>query len=241
MIRDINLRDMTDLGLISVMPVGALVLVALLTVSFCLALGDRQLRPWVAFTHLVVLIVILYGVTVFLAPEARSATVYRHVGIIDHIIRHGAVDGNIDAYFNWPGFFALGAVITQAAGLDNALKLAPWAPLVFNFLYLPPLLVIFRWASDDPRVWWLGLWVFFSANWVGQDYLAPQTVSFTLWFAILAALLTRFTPRPVALAGSLRGIRARLRDERAAIEQRGPQRRGAGVLLMVVAIFAAIV
>ena len=80
------------------------------------------------------------------------------------------------------------------------MEMAGWSPLVFNLLYLPPLLVIFRWATDDARVWWLGLWVFFSANWVGQDYFSPQAVAFALWLAMLAALLTRFTPRPAVLA-----------------------------------------
>ena len=30
-------------------------------------------------------------------------------GIIDTLIRDGGVDGTIDAYFSWPGFFALAA------------------------------------------------------------------------------------------------------------------------------------
>lgn len=196
----IPLRDMTDIGLISVMPASALALLALLTISFCLALYGRPLRPWVAFLHVAALIVILYGVTAFIEDNARFSSVYRHIGIIDNIIRNGDVDPNIDAYFNWPGFFALGAMISQAAGLDSPLAMAGWGALVFNFLFLAPLLVIFRWASDDPRVWWLGLWVFFSANWVGQDYLSPQAVAYTLWLAMLAALLTWFTPRPAVLA-----------------------------------------
>ena len=113
------LREMTDLGLVSVMPVTALALLALLTVSFCIALQDRPLRPWVTCIHVVALIVILYGVTAFVEAEPRVATVYRHVGIIDNLARNGSVDGTIDAYFSWPGFFGLGALVTQAAGLEQ--------------------------------------------------------------------------------------------------------------------------
>lgn len=249
-IQGIRLRDMTDLGLISVMPVSALVLLALLTLSFCLTLKDRPMRQGVAFAHVVVLIVILYGVTAFIQPEPRIASVYRHVGIIANLIGTGEVDPSIDAYFNWPGFFALGALFTEAAGLKSPMPLAAWGPLVFNLLFLAPLLVIFRWASDDPRVWWLGLWVYFSANWVGQDYLSPQAVAFTLWLAILAALLTWFTPRPPVLARrpslswaigllDVRRIPDRLRAERDAA---GGARVGVGgIVLTVVLIFAAIV
>ena len=93
-ISGIRLRDMTDFGLISVLPVTALALLALLTVSFCLALRERPLPPWVAFSHVFVLIVILYGVTAFLEPEPRIASVYRHVGIIDNLPdHHGRLDG----------------------------------------------------------------------------------------------------------------------------------------------------
>ena len=97
-------------------------------------------------------------------PEPRGAPVYRHVGIIDYIVRNGAVDPNIDAYFNWPGFFGLGALFSDAAGFASPLAMAAWAPLAFNLLFLPMLVAIFRWASDDPRVLWLGLFVFYAAN-----------------------------------------------------------------------------
>src|SRR5919107_4559413 len=80
-ISGVNVREMSDVGLISVMPIPALALLVALTLSFCLALFERPVRPWVAASHVVVLIVILYGVTAFLEPEGRIATVYRHVGI----------------------------------------------------------------------------------------------------------------------------------------------------------------
>jgi hypothetical protein len=112
--------------------------------------------------------------------------------------------------------------------------------------------VIFRWASDDPRVWWLGLWVFFSANWIGQDYLSPQAVGFTLWLAILAALLTWFTPRPAVLAhGSRlawlaalldpRRLRERWRREGETLDSETAPGRRAALLLTIVVIYAAIV
>ena len=217
----VRLREMNDLGLISVMPLSALVLLLVLTVSFCLSLSGRPLRFWVPLSHVLVLVLILHGVTVLLEVVPRGAVVYRHAGIIDYIVRNESVDPSIDAYFNWPGFFGLGALISEATG-SSPLAMGRWAPLAFNLLFLPMLVAIFRWASDDPRVTWLGLWVFYSANWVGQDYLSPQAVGFTLWLSMLALLLTWFTPRPAELAvrpslrvlrGALapRGLRARLR------------------------------
>jgi hypothetical protein len=199
-IRDVNLRAMTDMGLVSVLPHATILLLFLLTVSFCLSLARRPLNPVVPLIHVIVLVVILYGVTAFLEPEPRFGSAWRFVGIIDYITRHGSSDPNIDAFFNWPGFFALGALITKAAGFQNALSILAWGPLVFNLLFLAPLVVIFRWASDDRRVTWLGLWVFYSTNWVAQDYISNQAMGYTLWLSTLAALLTWFTPRPSRLA-----------------------------------------
>jgi hypothetical protein len=199
-IRNVQLARMNDLGLVSVLPDSVIVLLFLLTISFCLSLTRRPPEPLVALLHVVVLIVILYGVTTFIEGQPRVSAVYKHVGVIDYIGRHGSVNTSIDAYFDWPGFFALGALITKAAGFHSALAFAAWGPLVFNLLFLPPLFVIFRWASDDPRVRWLGLWVFYSTNWVAQDHISPQATGFLLWLSILAALLTTFTPRPAALA-----------------------------------------
>ena len=218
-ISGVDLRDMNDLGLVSVMPAASLLLVLVLTVSFCLALA-RGASSWVVLSHVVVLIVILYGVTAFLEHEPRFQTVWRHAGVMDYIDRHGSVDPAIDAYFNWPGFFVLGDVISNVAGFSSPLSMAAWAPLAFNLLFLPPLLVIFRSVTSDPRLVWSSVWIFFSANWVGQDYLAPQAAGFLLWLTIAAIVLTGFV-QPGA-------------GERPAL-QRG------GFVLVVAVLFTAIV
>ena len=218
-ISGVNLRDMNDLGLVSVMPVASLVLVVALTVSFCVALV-RGANSWVVLSHVLVLIVMLYGVTAFLEHEPRFQTVWRHVGVMDYIGRHGSVDPSIDAYFNWPGFFVLGDVLSNVAGLRSPLSMAAWAPLAFNLLFLPPLLVIFRSATRDPRLVWASVWVFFSANWVGQDYLAPQAAGFLLWLSIAAIVLAGFVQ-----PGAARGTTL----------QRG------GSVVVVTVLFAAIV
>jgi len=196
----VYLWDMTDVGLISVLPPSALLAIAFLTVSFAFALRRDQPDPVVLLAHVLVLMLMLYAVTALLEPVPRFSSVYRHVGIIEYITAHGSVDPGIDAYFNWPAFFGLGGLLTKIAGWDSAIAMAAWAPMVFNLLYLPPLLVIFGWATDDLRVKWLAVWVFYSANWVGQDYLSPQAVGFLLWLAMLAILLRWFAPRVAGLA-----------------------------------------
>jgi hypothetical protein len=187
-IRHVDPRAMSDLGLISVMPATSIALLLALTVSFAFALG-RNVRTPLVLSHVVVLIVMLYGVTAFVEAEPRFQPVWKHVGVIDYLERHGSVNPSIDAYFNWPGFFVLGGVITKVAGFSSPLAIAAWGPLAFNLLFLPPLVVIFRSMTTDPRLVWLSVWIFFSANWVGQDYISPQAVGFLIWLAIAAIVL----------------------------------------------------
>ncbi len=234
-IRHVDLRAMTDLGLVSVLPRAAILLLVLLTVSFCLSLVRRPLNAVVPLVHVVVLVVTLYGVTGILESVPRFASGWKFVGIIDYISHHGSANPHIDAFFNWPGFTTLGALITNAAGFHNALAIAGWAPLFFNLLFLAPLVVIFRWASDDSRVTWLGLWIFYSTNWVAQDYLSDQAMAYALWLAILAALLTWFTPRPSKLlARAPQGPRVQTESNYA-------RRRRAALVVLIVVMYAAIV
>jgi hypothetical protein len=247
----VRLAGMTDLGLVSVLPVSAIALLFALSVSFAVALAGRPRWP-VLLAHVLVLIVVLYGVTAFVEPEPRFSTVWKHVGIIDYIAHRGSVNPSIDAYFNWPGFFALGAFITKAAGFGSALAIAAWGPLVFNLLVLPPLYVLLRWATEDRRLVWLSLWVFYATNWVGQDYIAPQAVGFLLSASLAAILVTWFTPRPTTapVRFSLRGAIRRLDARRlgsgtvspgADTLSLAPPVQRIGLLVIAVIIFAATV
>ena len=86
----------------------------------------------------------VYGVTNLVEDEPRFGSVYRHVGIIDHLVRYQEIERTIDAYFDWPGFFGLGALLVDAGDLASALPFAEWATVVVNLMYLGPLLLIFR-------------------------------------------------------------------------------------------------
>jgi hypothetical protein len=243
----LRLQNMTDLGLISAMPLLTLACLAALTISFAIVLHRRPLSQLAAATHVIVLIVALYGLTEFVEPITRFGTVYRHVGIIDVLQTRNEINPRVDAYFNWPGFFAFGDLLVKLAGWRNALAFAAWGPLFYNLLYLPPLLMIFRWATGDARLRWLAAWIFFSGNWVGQDYVSPQATAFLLWLAMLALILHYLVPSPRTIAAAA--------SARATIRQFGPRAlrargvtlasvsltRESGVLLVVLLLYAAIV
>ena len=218
-LRDVDPRQMTDVGLVSVLPLATYALIAVLTMSFVALLAARPLSQGVVLLHVVVLAVLLYGTTSVIEEIPRFAATWRHLGITDYIMRTGQVNPNIDAYFNWPGFFVLLAFLTKNAGLGSAVVFAKWTPVFFSLLYVAPLIVIFRRATADGRVVWLAIWVFLCANWVGQDYLSPQGLSYFLYLAVLA-LLVRFFVN-LEPGGSLR-TRLRLRRNARPHQNVGP-------------------
>ena len=115
-IGNVNPREINDIGLASVLPGRVLFALVLLTVSFCLLLHRRPLNVPVAVLHLGILIFMLYGMTSFIEEVPRFAVSWRHAGVADYLVQHGRVDPKIDAYFNWPGFFALAALFTKLTG-----------------------------------------------------------------------------------------------------------------------------
>jgi hypothetical protein len=207
--RGADLATMTDMGLASVLPPIYFVALGTLTITFTISLRRPDPPALLLAAHLVVLIVMLYGVAPLVEETTRTAIEWKLRGITDHILSTGGVDASIDAFFNWPGFFIVMGFFTQLAGLSNPADSFPaWSPVFFNLLYLLPLFMIMRTASANPRVPWLGVWFFCIANWIGQDYLSPQALNYFLFLVILAVLLKFFSPARGAGLGPLNVIAA---------------------------------
>lgn len=195
-LRSIDLGHMNELGLVSVFPPATIVALAILLVSFCLALHQPKLRTPVLALHILLLIFMLYGVTALIEAEPRFSVVYRHAGYTEFIMRTGTVDTNLDAYFSWPGFFVLSAFVTRITGLPSILSIAAWAPVFYNLIYLLPLYNIFTSATLNKRLVWLGLCFFYLTNWIGQDYYSPQGLNLFLYLVVIAILVKWFKAPP---------------------------------------------
>ncbi|HET7093206.1 MAG TPA: hypothetical protein VFI22_07010, partial [Thermomicrobiales bacterium] len=170
----IQIDRIDDLGLISALPAPFFAALIMLTVGYCWTLRQRPLSLPLLALHVVLLIVMLYGVASAVEGLPRYHSVWKHFGVIDYIQRTGQVNPRIDAYFNWPGFFILFAFIADIAGLRDWPQFANWIPVFLNLLYLGPLLVILRTATKDVRLIWLAIWLFYLTNWIQQDYFSPQ-------------------------------------------------------------------
>jgi hypothetical protein len=213
----LDLRRVGDYGLVPVLPVSYYLALAALLTSFSIALVRRGTPSTLLALHVVVLIVLIHG-TLALAYEApRYAWVYKHVGVVDYVIRHGQVDRSIDIYHNWPGMFALSALATQLAGGTSPLPLVAWAQPGFSLLDLAALVFVFRSLALDRRLVWLGAWIFFAANWVGQEYFSPQALTFFLSLVLLGVCLRWLRAEPA----DQRPARAARRGRLAGLVNRG--------------------
>jgi hypothetical protein len=198
-------EDIGPFGLVQAMKPMLYVGLALLTASFVTVLFFHRSSPALLLAaHVATLVVLLHGAATIVEPSPRFTAAWLHVGFADYIARTGHTLP-LDARMSWPGFFALAAMVTRAAGLPDAMPLLGWTPVVFNLLYGMAVYLIARNTTPNRRAAWLATWLFYPANWVGQDYFAPQALNYLFYLLIIVALLMWFRP------SRLQGVRRRLR------------------------------
>src|SRR6476620_4909906 len=87
---------MTDLGLVSVLPLATFAALSLLTLSFAITIASRfQSRRYFRLlmaAEIFLLVMILYGTPALVEVVPRSSTMWQHLGVDDYIAGHGAVD-----------------------------------------------------------------------------------------------------------------------------------------------------
>jgi len=187
----VNLRSMNAVGLLSVMPVTFFASLALLTAGFMFAFDRHPNRRLLLAGYLATLATVIHGTPALLYGTVRYSWSWKHLGVVDFIQRHGAVDPDaqfLGIYHSWPGLFALTATVSDVTGIDPR-TIAIWTPLVLTLLELLALWLIFQVLVDDQRIVWLGLWLFTVGNWVGQEYFSPQGFTFLLYLTVLAVAL----------------------------------------------------
>ncbi len=244
---------MSDAGLVSVLGWQVFAAFALLGLAFSIAIGGSRPR-YLPAGQAVLLVLMVQGIPALAEPHPAYFTAYLHVGFVDEIVRNAHTVPELDARFNWPGAFALGALVTAAGGAPSAMTFLRWAPVFFNLAYLAPLWLIGRSVIADQRARWLALWLFVAANWVHQDYLSPQAVAYFSYLVVIAVVLRYFsdtvrapgevtttgeapdpgTPRPVA------GILSRLRSFPSDLTVVGPPADDAQVRFLLRALTALV-
>ncbi len=188
---DVDLRAMTDVGLVSVLPWTFFVALALLTVGFLFVNEYRSHRRLLVAGYLVLLSAMAHATPALLYGNVRYAWSYRHLGVVEFIQRNGGVASDAEfqqIHHAWPGLFTATAMFSDVTGIE-ASTLAIWTPFAFSLVSLLALSIVFRSFVDDPRIWSLALWLFVLANWVGQEYFSPQGFAYVIYLSLLAIVI----------------------------------------------------
>jgi hypothetical protein len=193
-----NLSAMKDWGLLSIFPVSIILAYLLVIIGFANLYRQSTVSDAIFASYILLFVLMIHGTPYFLFGTVRYAWSWKHIGIIDYITRHGAVDptiSDLSVYHNWPGFFALNALFTQLAGFPGAQVYAGWAPAFFEMLFAFGLLALFRLFTPDRRLQWLGVWIFILTNWIAQDYFAPQAITYFMTIGVQILVLLGFGPK----------------------------------------------
>ncbi|MDX3107287.1 hypothetical protein, partial [Nonomuraea angiospora] len=191
-LRGVNPDDIDGLGLISALPTTAFIAILIMIVSFFVTVAQSTDRKFLLLFQIAAITFALHGAGALVATAPRFPTAYIHAGFVEFISRTGESAISIDARMGWPGFFALFAFVTKAAGITDLTPILQWTPLVSNLLYLLPFVLILRQVVATTRARWFAALLFVLVQWIGQDYFSPQGFTFALYLAFIAILLRWF-------------------------------------------------
>lgn len=190
--------DMGLLGLVTILGWTYFLGLALVVASFAVALLRTPVRTSRVLIPLAVLVIFLYGTASAVEPTSALTDSWIHAGFTQYIIQHGHVLNNYDARFSWPGGFSLAAVLVAFAGQPNAIALLRWFPVVIELLYAAPLLALGANSGVSRRTALLGVALFYSTNWIYQDYFSPQALNYLFFLVVIAAVFVCWRPRKIA-------------------------------------------
>lgn len=195
-VRESHFLNMSAYGLVSILGWPYFVGLALVVLGIVIELFRTPLRSSRLLVLLGLLVLFLFGTACAVEPVASLSTTWVHAGFIQYIIQHGRPLNGYDARFSWPGGFSMAAVLVAFAGQANAIGFLRWFPLFIELSYLAPLLVIARFSGVSRRAGWLGIALFYSSNWIYQDYLSPQALNYLFFLVVVAAVLACWQPKP---------------------------------------------
>jgi hypothetical protein len=97
-------------------------------------------------------------------------------------------------YHNFPSSWIFYSILVEVLGIKVSSPdlLIAVAPTIWQLLFLFPLYCFLRKSTyDGTNSFWIGLWIFYLGNWLGQSYISAQTFGFLLFLFILALSLEK--------------------------------------------------
>ena len=188
---DIEPRNMTELGLNSVLPSTFFVAVALLTVGFVVLVSRPDPHGPLLAAYLGAFAVVAHATPVVASGSLGDSWAWANVGVVDHVQRLGelpSAGGPRSSPMEWPGMYGFIALVSDVTGIEAA-TLAMWMPLATALVGLLAVRVLCRAFTSDERIVWTALWLFSVGGWVGPNHLSPHALSLTLGISLLAVAL----------------------------------------------------
>jgi hypothetical protein len=192
-----------DYGLGGSLPLSFYAACAALSVAFILNLSFPHVDRWrsgLFVCQIALLIAFLFVTPALIEPFPRFRTTYKVVGLTSLLIGTGALNPAASALFNWPSAWAFFSAVFQVA-LPSPEALSTFVKYYAPFMeaaYGITLYVLYRPFLSKKQTY-LALFLFYVLNYVGQDYLSPQSVAYLLFLAFLA-LIFIFIIRPSSRA-----------------------------------------
>ncbi len=190
----IDQSKLTELGLVAIVPWSFWLALIAAVLGFATSLHLSKKFQWLAVVQLVAVIALIHGTPALIYESLRYPWAWKHLGIIDYIYRHHAIDPadpSLAAYHNWPALFISAAWIMEHFHLDllHLARLANYAPPILELSYVATLAFVYRRLSNDWRLVCAACFIFLSGNWIGQDYFSPQGLCFLLYLVVIALCL----------------------------------------------------
>lgn len=209
----IDVSQLGDYGLPAALPVTWYLALAGLVAGTIITLRAEAPRGVLLVCYAGALVVVLYGTVPAIAEAPQYSWVYKHIGVTRYLELHGQTDTSLDIYNRWPGFFAVAAMLSRAAGMPNPATYAEWAEPLFAGLWALLIAVAARAVVPSTRVAGTAAILFILTNWVGQSYFAPQALGLTLGLAITVIALSHRRPIGGPLARWALRVAARVGPE----------------------------
>jgi hypothetical protein len=182
-----------DYGLPPALPSAWYAGLSLLLIGAVLTLCSARTSPPLLALYVAAIVLVLYGTIPLITSVPHYNWVYKHIGVVQLIDAHGALEPNTDIYNRWPGFFAVSALFSALSGEDDPVAYAGWAEVFFVVVNVALVVAIARALTRDDRLAWAAALVYVTANWVGQSYFSPQAFDVAIVLTILF-LAIRFLP-----------------------------------------------
>ncbi|BCJ46764.1 hypothetical protein GCM10010168_37140 [Actinoplanes ianthinogenes] len=233
--------DFGAYGLSTTLGVPFFVALALLGIGFGAELFGRA-RPLVLIAGILAVPAIMQATVPILSGTIEYAWTYKHLGVVELIRDNGHLIDSTDIYQQWPGFFAVVAMLSKVSGLDP-ISFAAWSSLACMLLNGLMTAALLRQFTTNRRVIALGTLMAQMCMWVDIGYFSPQGYVYPLMLAFWVIVIRWLTGPPTGeITRFPRGERLRAWLTRDLPEHPDVSRRGklwAGAAATV--IYAAIV